>query len=199
MTAVQPAAAEERALVLVDLQEFQRDRSLGPRTAADVVERANQLVEWARSSEMTIVYVMAGGLANGRDTLRVTTDSGNGAKRRPPGWDRLLKELIPPRTERDPVTTKRGWDAFFGSSLELQLRRHGVKEMVLSGISTNFGVEGTARAAVDRGFNVLFAEDAMTSWTEDLHWFAVRNIFPRLGRVRSTAEILGGLRAGTGE
>src|SRR5690606_14462146 len=136
-----------------------------------------------------MIYVRSSHLESGGDKLRVNADDrpdGHGAK--VPGWDDFAGGLTAPRSDRDPVTIKRGWNSFYGSSLELQMRRHGVNQLILTGISTNFGVEGTARAAVDRGFDVVFAEDAMTSASTELHEFAITQIFPRIGRVRSTSE-----------
>jgi nicotinamidase-related amidase len=66
----------------------------------------------------------------------------------------------------------------------------GVAHIVIGGISTNIGVESTARNAWEIGFGLVFAEDAMSAATGEQHSFAVENIFPRLGRVRSTAQIL---------
>ena len=61
----------------------------------------------------------------------------------------------------------------------------------MAGISTNFGVESTARQAQDMGYELVFVEDAMTTTlkTEE-HRFATETIFPRMGRVRSTAAVL---------
>jgi nicotinamidase-related amidase len=88
------------------------------------------------------------------------------------------------------VIIKRHWGAFTGTELDLQLRRRGVKRIVLGGIATNFGVESTARSANELGYEQVFAEDAMTSVHADAHAFSVRIILPRLGQVRSTREIL---------
>jgi nicotinamidase-related amidase len=39
------------------------------------------------------------------------------------------------------------WGAFYGTELDLQLRRRGIDTILLAGISTNVGVESTARDA----------------------------------------------------
>jgi nicotinamidase-related amidase len=70
------------------------------------------------------------------------------------------------------------------------LRRRSIKTIVLCGIATNFGVESTARDAWERNYEITFAEDAMSSFDAEAHAFAIKRIFPRLGRVRSTAEVL---------
>lgn len=183
------------AVVVIDLQNSQLGRNLGPHSVDTVVSNANRLIRAGRAHDALIVYAVSSHLPSGGDALSVVADDRPAAPhRRPEGWDRLLDGVDAPRAETDPVTTKRGWDAFYGSSLELQLRRHGVTEVVLTGISTNFGVEGTARAAIDRGFRVIFAEDAMTSANAELHEFAVTRILPRIGRVVSTSATLDLLR-----
>jgi nicotinamidase-related amidase len=54
-------------------------------------------------------------------------------------------------------------------------------------------VESTARDAYERGYEILFAEDAMTGRSAESHANAVERIFPRIGRVRTTEEIVAAL------
>jgi nicotinamidase-related amidase len=51
-------------------------------------------------------------------------------------------------------------------------------------------VESTARAAFDQGYEVVFAEDAMSSLSAEVHAFPIKNIFPLMGRVRSVEQIV---------
>ena len=90
--------------------------------------------------------------------------------------------------------TKRQMSAFFGAELDLQLRRRGFDTVVLCGVATNMGVEATARAAFDLNYDVVIAADACGSVAPGLHDFAVRNILPRIARVRAAAEIVEALR-----
>jgi len=110
----------------------------------------------------------------------------------PPEWMDLIPELD--RQPGDIVVIKRQWGAFYGTDLDLHLRRRRISTIVLCGVATEFGVESTARDAYERGFEQVFAEDAMTSRTTESHTNAIANIFPRMGRVRSTAEIVAALR-----
>jgi nicotinamidase-related amidase len=97
------------------------------------------------------------------------------------------------KKESDIEVTKRQWGAFYGTDLELQLRRRGIDTIVLCGISTNIGVESTARNAWELGFNLVIAEDACSAASSEQHQGSMTNIFPRIGRVRSTDEILAAL------
>jgi nicotinamidase-related amidase len=93
-------------------------------------------------------------------------------------------------TPGDIHVTKRQWGAFYGTDLDLQLRRRGIGTVLLGGVATNFGVESTARDAWERNYRVVFVEDAMSSVTAEAHAFAISTIFPRIGRVRSSAQIM---------
>jgi nicotinamidase-related amidase len=111
-----------------------------------------------------------------------------------PGWDELAPDLE--KSEKDILITKRQWGAFYGTALDLQLRRRGIRTIVIGGIATNFGVESTARDAYERNFGLVFVEDAMSGISAEAHKFAIGTIFPRIGRVRSTAEVLGAIKGG---
>ncbi len=125
------------------------------------------------------------------EALRTPVDASMSCSFREPGWDELAPELG--RSERDIVVTKHQWGAFYGTALDLNLRRRGVDTIVLGGIATNFGVESTARDAWERSYALVLVEDAMSAMTAEAHAFACETIFPRLGRVRRTEDVLAAL------
>lgn len=61
---------------------------------------------------------------------------------------------------------------------------------MLGGVSTSIGVETTARQAYERGFNVALASDAMTDMAIEAHENSMTRIFPRLGELGTTQEII---------
>ncbi len=83
---------------------------------------------------------------------------------------------------------KRQWGAFYGTDLELQIRRRGIDTIVLCGISTNIGVESTARNAWELGFNLVIAEDACSAASAEQHNNSINHIYPRIARVRSVRK-----------
>ena len=106
-------------------------------------------------------------------------------------------ELVPEAGKQpgDLLIMKRQWGAFFGTDLEAQLRSRGITTIVLGGIATNFGVESTARAAAGLGFALVVVEDATSTMSDEMHQFPFKYVFPRLGRVRSTLDVLDSLGA----
>jgi len=179
---------KQTALVLIDLQKGILGRQTAPHSAADVLLRSARLAERFRAAGGLVVLVNVSYSSDGGDRLLQPTDSPPLASAFEPGWDELSPALG--RDSRDIAITKRQWGAFYGTQLDLQLRRRGIKTIAIAGIATNFGVESTARDAFERGYALVFVEDAMAGLTEGAHAFAISTIFPRIGRIRSTEEVL---------
>jgi nicotinamidase-related amidase len=176
------------ALILIDLQKGITRHSTAPHAAPDVIANGIRLADHCRAAGATVILVRVAFAADGSDRLQTPTDAQPPAVAPAADWSDILPEIGP--KAGDIVVTKRQWGAFYGTDLELHLRRRGIKTIVIGGISTNFGVESTARDAWERAFAMVFVEDAMAAMSGDAHTFAVATIFPRLGRVRSTAEVL---------
>ncbi len=85
--------------------------------------------------------------------------------------------------------TKKTWNAFYNTTLQQKLQQYGVTGIVLAGISTSVGIEGTARAASELGYNISFAIDAMTDRLPDAHQHSLKNIFPRIGECGKASDI----------
>lgn len=183
----------ETALVLIDLQGGILLRQTSPHSAAEVLAKGAKLANRFREVGAPVVLVNVSYSSTGEDRLKQPTDSPMMGTPEP-GWDKLSPDLGP--SEKDILITKRQWGAFYGTALDLHLRRRGIRTIAIGGIATNFGVESTARDAYEHGYALVFIEDAMAALSEDAHKFALTTIFPRLGRVRSTEEVLAGLKAG---
>lgn len=179
------------ALVVVDLQRGITQGTYAPHTADEVVARSATLARAFRKAGATVVLVHVEYAAGEADAPHREVDQARPARALPPDFSEIVPELE--RASGDVVVTKRNWGAFHDTGLDLQLRRRGVTTLVLTGIATNMGVESTARDAYERDYRLVFAEDAMTSFAPEQHEFAMRNIFPRIGRVRSTSEVLDAL------
>jgi len=67
------------------------------------------------------------------------------------------------------VVIKRGVSALAGTDLNARLHSKGINTLVLTGIATNFVIEGTARHAVDEGYQVVVLTDCCASFNEQMH------------------------------
>jgi nicotinamidase-related amidase len=155
------------ALVVVDLQERLRTRGV-PGFAA-VVARTADLAQAFRQT--------------GRPVVLVTV-----------GEDVPLPELDP--QPDDLRVTKPGWGALTRTGLDDELRARGVTQVVLTGVATSIGVESTARAAHDLGYDLVLVTDAVADVDPAEHEHSLARILPRLGALSTAAEVR---RASVGE
>lgn len=163
------------ALVVIDLQRG----IAGHPQAAPVVAHAAELADAFRERGLPVVLVNVTGGAPGRtERPRPTAD-------RPEGWADVLPEL-----GEGIAVTKQTWGAFHGTDLDERLRAAGVTQVVLAGISTSKGVESTARAAHEHGYNVTVVTDAVADTDPETHANSIERIFPALGETGTTADVL---------
>jgi nicotinamidase-related amidase len=173
------------ALVVIDLQKgIAGLPTIHP--ASEMIGRAARLARAFRERSLPVVLVRVTGSAPGR------TDAGVPNIPRPADWADLVPELE--QQPSDCVITKQRWGAFLGTSLDEYLRQRAVTQIFLAGIATSIGVESTARSAFDLGYNVVLVVDAMTDRNADAHQNSVERIFPRLGEIDSTENVLQRLR-----
>ena len=86
------------------------------------------------------------------------------------------------------MVTKRAVSAFAASDLEKILQASGIKTLVLTGVATNFVVEGTAREAADRGYNVVVVGDCCASMSQEAHDSALTTALPFLATLTTSDE-----------
>lgn len=181
---------ESTALVVIDLQKGIVRMPVAPNDAKTVIANAAALAGAFRKRGMQVFLVRV--MLNEKERLEPVADQQSSLGDLPKDWSEIVPELGP--EEGDVVITKKQWGAFYGTELGLQLRRRGIRTIVLSGISTNIGVESTARFAYEHAYQQIFAKDAMAARSEEEHNHSIKFIFGRIGRVRKTAEILEALR-----
>jgi nicotinamidase-related amidase len=186
MTSLDPRAT---ALVLIDLQNGIVGMPLAPRSGPEVLAAGVDLARRFRAADAPVVLVRVGWAADYADAPRQAVEK---PMPRPPGglpsgWSDLAEGLAEPSDIR---ITKRHWGAFHATELDLQLRRRGIKTIVLAGIATNFGVESTARAAFEHGYAVVIAEDATASLSAVMHAFSITHIMPRIAIISRAEEVV---------
>jgi nicotinamidase-related amidase len=177
------------ALVLIDLQAGTLAAPTKPYSGAEVVAKAVELADAFRAAGAPVVLVRNTNAPDGSDYPPGRSEA---ALRAGGGGPRDLGPIAEPLLghDSDLHIVKHNWGAFYGTDLDLQLRRRGITQIVLGGLATSLGVESTARSAQEAGYHVVLATDAMSDINSDAHDLTTRWIFPMLGETGTTAEIL---------
>lgn len=189
-------------LLLFDLLEGHVNRDEASRARfGPVIANAAALLAAARSAGVMIAYACAdhradaaggGGIRDTDNRLRPIR-AGDAEAGRPAVIGgtreaRVVAELAP--QPGDYIVPKHRWSAFHGTYFDIALRSRGANTVVLCGASTDVGVASTAFAARDLDYNLVIVSDACTSPEQDNHAQLMRRVFPRMARVRTTAQVV---------
>ena len=96
---------------------------------------------------------------------------------------------IRPRPD-EVIVTKHRYGAFEGTDLDLILRSHNIRTVIMTGVATNVCVETTARQAFLKDYYVVFTNDCTATFSKEQHEAALVNIEQFFGQVVSSAEVM---------
>lgn len=171
----------QTALIVIDMQKGITGLPVAHPVTA-ITAHVTALLAAFRAKTLPIVLVNVAGAAPGRN------DQPKMDWTPPADWAELIPELD--AQPSDHRVTKTTWGAFEHTDLHDYLKAQGVTQVVICGIATSIGVESTARVAYERGYNVVLIPDAMTDLDREMHDHAVAKIFPRIGEIGTTADVV---------
>jgi nicotinamidase-related amidase len=157
----------EIALLIIDMQNDVVEKlPLAPGIIPDVKD----VLEHFRKLSKPVFHVRRSYRADGTDVelprLEVYRKKGFKIVERTPGAE-IIEQLTP--LEGEYVIIKPRWSAFFQTSLELLLKRLGVKTVVLTGVQTPNCVRTTAFDAIAYDYETILIKDCSAASTEEIH------------------------------
>ena len=191
---LEPLDLRRSVLVVWDMQPGIAGRASNRN---DLVPKIAELIAAYRARKLPIVYSQHTTLPEGWGNPSMARSMARrgmapGSFRLAPGtpeWE-ILPELQPRSDEL--VLAKFTPSFFVGTPLESMLRFRKVESLVLTGVSTEAGIFGTARHALNLGFHPLVVEDAVGSMSPEGNTAALR-MLRDLCDVEATASVIGRL------
>ena len=194
---------ERTALLFFDMLNghIKKDDPATKERYRPVVAAASTLLRAARERQMMIAYAAANHRPDNATSAHTLRDTDASLQRIDPGqssqyrpivaggtWEaQVIDELAP--LPADYLIPKYRWSAFFQTYLDLALRTRKIDTLILSGGSTEVGIASTAYAGRDMDYNLVIVSDACTSRVRDTHERLMKDVFPRMARVRTAAEV----------
>ncbi|GAB7129470.1 cysteine hydrolase [Silvimonas sp. JCM 19000] len=165
---------------MIDMQrDFVEPAGFGEALGNDVslvraaIEPCKKVLEAARKANLLVIHTREGHRPDlsdcppakltrgGKTFIGTTGPMGRILVRGEAGHD-LIPELYPRAGE--PVIDKPGKGAFYQTDLHVILQNHGIKTLIVCGVTTEVCVTTTVREANDRGFECLVPADCVGSY-----------------------------------
>jgi len=176
------------ALLLLDVQNFVVRLPTVPLDGRAVLARAVRLAERCRQRAILTILVRVDSGHHNALLLKPPSDVPMPRFDLPPGAHELAPEIGP--EPGDVIVTKHSWGAFHETDLDTQLRRRGIKTLIVAGFTTNYAIESTVRQAHERGYAQILVSDAMAAFSLAEHEHPLKTIFPRIARIRTTDQVV---------
>ena len=168
-----------------------------------MVDNATLLMRCARAEGLPIFFAYGNHRPDFATSALTLTDTNNALQPWPNGIVHKMRlpaiagesssKVIPELEAQldDYYIPKYRWSAFYQTYLDLALRSRSIDTIIISGGSTEVGVASTIYAARDLDYNLIIVRDACGSGhSDEVHNMFMDNVFPRMGRVRTTSEVL---------
>jgi nicotinamidase-related amidase len=176
------------ALLVIDMQnDMFVLNERGPQVER-LIATVSQLLEWARSKTIPVIYTRVAFRASYVDGLpraphikarQLLCETSKGSE--------IIAELTP-RAD-DFVVVKRRTSVFYGTDLDVLLRALGTRTLLFTGFSTARAIESTVRDAHNRDLECIVVSDGCWARTQELHDNALKSMADWFARVMTSTEL----------
>ncbi|MEY9873243.1 nicotinamidase-related amidase [Streptacidiphilus sp. MAP12-33] len=193
MTSVPHTTAIDPTRTALLLMDFQPAVLAAVPGSADVLARATEALDWARTHDVRVVFVRVA--LTPADAAAVPDRNKTFAQAAQAGW---LEDGTPATAlhdslkvhESDLTIRKVRISAFAGDTdLRAQLRERSIDTLILSGLTTSGVVLTTLRQAADEDYRLLVLTDATGDVDSEVHRVLTEKVFPHQAEMITTADL----------
>lgn len=179
--------ASQTALIVIDFQNEYFDGKMPVPDGMKALKQSRKLVDFAHKNGMPVFFIRNEGPADSPLFAKGSHSAD------------FYKELLPGKG--DIIITKTTPSSFIGTDLDTQMKKRGIKTLVVMGLMTHMCVSSTVRDAVPLGYQVIIPEDAtatrnLAAWdnsvvsSSDLQRAALAGVADVFADIKTTQQIL---------
>ncbi len=178
---------ENSALLVIDLQNYFLDEESHAFVPSSkiVLNNTIRLINFFRKHQKTIIFTYFAVRQEEDDPIR---DWWNDTVIEGSKQSKIVRELQ--QKEQDLLIRKSTYSPFYKTELEDFLRKKNIKNLMVTGVLTNFCYETAVREAFDRNFIVFLPIDATATYNEELHIATLKNLSQGFATLMLTEEVL---------
>ncbi|WP_150463873.1 cysteine hydrolase family protein [Francisella sp. XLW-1] len=142
------------------------------------MEKANQLIAWARENNIMIAHVKVGFSKDYQECSKVSPMFKQAPEYGVLQLDTWATDFHPDMDvqEHDVIITKHRVSALYGTNLEVVLRANSIQNIIICGVSTSYVIESTVRELHDRDYSVTVVADACNASSQESHEASLSNL-----------------------
>ena len=194
------------ALIVIDLlNDFLHESGKGSSALkeqlvkVDLIENLKRLLKGAREAGLQIVYAPHGLYEHRYDDLKYPPVRMLDAMKRHVFWEGShgadFFEPLKPQEGDIIVSRHRAFNAFNGTDLDQRLKKRGIENVILAGLTSSTCVDSTGRHATESGYHLTFLKDAVADFTPQAHQAALEVSYPTFGyEVLTIDQFLGAIK-----
>ncbi len=186
------------AVIVIDIQnDYCHENGTIAKAGRDVtpvqcmVPNVIAFLTQARQLKVPVIHVRTehGPWTNSPSWLKRIGGLGRNSGMLSPGsWGAEFYKVIP--EPGDCIVTKHRYTAFLDTDLDVILRSHGIKTVVLAGCATSVCVESTARDAFNKDYYVVLLSDCVAAYSQKAHEASLATLGEFFGAVVSSQELV---------
>ncbi len=184
-------SSAKTALLIIDMQNdfVQKGSFLEVTGIRKNISAYSKFIKKMRDSGITGIYTRHcfDPLKNPVELKLFPKTKEKGLRKGTDGWQ-ICNELEP--ESDDVIVDKTRYDAFFKTNLLKILKKHDIKNIIITGTMTNICCESTARTAMYLDYNVIFCSDLTFCSDKQIQKCTQKTIASNFGIVLSSKQIL---------
>lgn len=184
---------KKSCLLIIDMEYgfIDKNSPLFVKNGPKIVKNIKKILENFRIKNLPIIFVKREHRESGFDIDKVRLEvfkKSNGLITENDKSSEIIKDLKPLKNEI--VVIKRRWSAFFGTELEILLKRLKIENLIVTGVQTPNCIRATVYDALSLDYDVIVISDATASSSKKIQKYNLSDMENIGVKLLSTEEII---------